>query len=132
MAWTPWLDTLVIMEGVTHGAILGVDGSTWAISDGLSIAPEEVKKLHKVLSTGEVTPAFDLSGQKYVSIRLLDAVLDAFGKTKGYAASIALTKSALVFAIHLPTSETDGAENVSQKLSVAALYLQSQLVGLGF
>jgi len=134
MAWQSWLDTLVQLEGVTHGAIMGQDGSTWAASPGIAITMSEINSL-KITCSAEnrdLPSSFLASNQKYFTLRVLDEIVD--GKMQGNVISVAKTGQALVFAIHTPADDADASQSqyVSQKLNTAAAYIKSQLIAVNF
>jgi profilin len=101
MAWQPYVDSSLVGSGkICAGAILGHDGSVWAASPTLSLAPTETQKLSAAFldPSGIRSEGFKISGTKYITIMSTDK--EIYGKAGACGICCVKTKQAIVVGLY--------------------------------
>lgn len=101
MAWQPYVDSSLIGSGkICAGAILGHDGSIWAVSPSLTLTPSETQKLTSAFldPTSIRSEGFRISGTKYITI--MSTEKEIYGKAGAGGICCVKTKQAVVVGIY--------------------------------
>ena len=85
---------------LTEAAIMGFDGAEWAKTAGLSVKPDEVKKLNDLFKQSENnTPSVMLGGKKY-QVTHYEKNAFVYLKIKEGGATIAKTNKAYIICVY--------------------------------
>eukprot|EP00695_Tsukubamonas_globosa_P000603 TRINITY_DN150_c0_g1_i1.p2 TRINITY_DN150_c0_g1~~TRINITY_DN150_c0_g1_i1.p2 ORF type:complete len:112 (+),score=58.24 TRINITY_DN150_c0_g1_i1:89-424(+) len=101
MSWQSYVDDQLVATGhISRGAILGLDGSTWAISPSLTIKPEELSHLLGGLADNNkfMASGIKLNGDKFMFLRADDR--SVYGKKGAAGVAIVKTNSAIIIGIY--------------------------------
>ena len=90
---------------LTEAAIMGFDGAEWAKTAGLSVKPDEIKKLNDLFKQSENnTPSIMLGGKKY-QVTHYEKNAFVYLKIKEGGATVAKTNKAFIIGVY-NTSKT--------------------------
>ncbi|KEZ41119.1 hypothetical protein SAPIO_CDS7184 [Scedosporium apiospermum] len=128
MSWQAYVDSSLLGTGhLDKAAILAGDGtSTWAISAGFQISPEEGKTIAKALGGDRdavFADGFHVGGERYVVTRAEDRSL--YGRQGKDGVAIVKTNQAIIVGHYGPQHQAGNAANVVEKLA-------DYLIGLGY
>jgi profilin len=116
--WQSYVESNMVMTGfVTVGAILGHDGSIWAISPGFNVSADETKKLFAGYSDPSPLRAGGLfiNGQRYLVLKADDRSI--YGK-KGTGGVITVkTGQAILVGLYDEKIQPGQCANVMEKLA---------------
>ena len=85
---------------LTEAAIMGIDGAEWAKSAGLSVKPDEIKKLNELFKQSENnTPSIMLGGKKY-QVTHYEKNAFVYLKIKEGGATVAKTNKAFIIGVY--------------------------------
>ncbi|XP_014661750.1 PREDICTED: profilin-like [Priapulus caudatus] len=90
MSWQSYVDEQLIGSGcVKHGAIVGLQGGTWAASPGFAVSEAEIAKLVKGFGEASSLQAEGVhaNGIKYMCLNAGDKVIRAKFKNTGLVAA---------------------------------------------
>ena len=148
MSWAPYINNALINKSanghvynnvLTEAAIIGHDGAEWAKTAGLSIKPDEIKKLNDLFKqSANNTPSLMLGGKKYQVTHYETNEKNAFVylKIKDGGATVAKTGKAFIIGVYNTTKnyKYDGKE-LPQGVGMCNTVVEelaNQLKGLGF
>lgn len=124
MSWQEYVDESMVETGkISKGAIIGLDGSVWAISPELNITEEEINNFISSFSDPSSIREHGLyiSTEKYLAIRCDDR--SVYGKNKGSGCICVKTESAILIGIY---EEGMVAGDASKTIEELADYLIEQ------
>eukprot|EP00055_Hartaetosiga_balthica_P018475 m.134482 g.134482 ORF g.134482 m.134482 type:complete len:127 (+) comp9613_c0_seq1:86-466(+) len=113
MSWQTYVDQSLVGSGkMTYAAIHGLDGNPWATSAGLSISPDEAKKIIAGFSnpSGFYATGLFAGKTKYLFIKGDDTTL--IGKKEDTGISIYKTEKTIVIGIYGPGQQAGDCNNV--------------------
>ena len=85
---------------LTEAAIMGMDGAEWAKTAGLSVKPDEIKKLVDLFKQSENnTPSIMLGGKKY-QVTHYEKNAFVYLKIKEGGATVAKTNKAYIIGVY--------------------------------
>ena len=85
---------------LTEAAIMGMDGAEWATTAGLSVKPDEIKKLVDLFKQSENnTPSIMLGGKKY-QVTHYEKNAFVYLKIKEGGATVAKTNKAFIIGVY--------------------------------
>ena len=85
---------------LTEAAIMGMDGAEWAKTAGLSVKPDEIKKLNDLFKQSENnTPSIMLGGKKY-QVTHYEKNAFVYLKIKEGGATVAKTNKAFIIGVY--------------------------------
>ena len=85
---------------LTEAAIMGMDGAEWAKTAGLSVKPDEIKKLNDLFKQSENnTPSIMLGGKKY-QVTHYEKNAFVYLKIKEGGATVAKTNKAYIIGVY--------------------------------
>ena len=85
---------------LTEAAIMGTDGAEWAKTAGLSVKPDEIKKLNELFKQSENnTPSIMLGGKKY-QVTHYEKNAFVYLKIKEGGATVAKTNKAFIIGVY--------------------------------
>ena len=85
---------------LTEAAIMGTDGGEWAKTAGLSVKPDEIKKLVDLFKQSENnTPSIMLGGKKY-QVTHYEKNAFVYLKIKEGGATVAMTNQAFIIGVY--------------------------------
>ena len=85
---------------LTEAAIMGMDGAEWAKTAGLSVKPDEIKKLNELFKQSENnTPSIMLGGKKY-QVTHYEKNAFVYLKIKEGGATVAKTNKAFIIGVY--------------------------------
>ena len=85
---------------LTEAAIMGIDGAEWAKTAGLSVKPDEIKKLNELFKQSENnTPSIMLGGKKY-QVTHYEKNAFVYLKIKEGGATVAKTNKAFIIGVY--------------------------------
>ena len=85
---------------LTEAAIMGIDGAEWAKTAGLSVKPDEIKKLVDLFKQSENnTPSIMLGGKKY-QVTHYEKNAFVYLKIKEGGATVAKTNKAFIIGVY--------------------------------
>ena len=85
---------------LTEAAIMGIDGAEWAKTAGLSVKPDEIKKLVDLFKQSENnTPSIMLGGKKY-QVTHYEKNAFVYLKIKEGGATVAKTNQAYIIGVY--------------------------------
>ncbi len=148
MSWADYINNALINKSanghvynnvLTQAAIIGHDGAEWAKTAGLSIKPDEIKKLNDLFKqSANNTPSLMLGGKKYQVTHYETNEKNAFVylKIKDGGATVAKTGKAFIIGVYNTTKnyKYDGKE-LPQGVGMCNTVVEelaNQLKGLGF
>jgi profilin len=119
MSWQDYVTTNLVGTGfVAKGAIYGLDGNHWAISPGLNIKPDEIKKAIAGFSNG----CSDLranglyfSGEKYLVIKGDDRSI--YAKKGNTGVAMVKTGQAVLVGFYGDKTQPGQCNNTVEKLA---------------
>ena len=121
---------------LTEAAIMGIDGAEWAKTAGLSVKPDEIKKLNDLFKQSENnTPSIMLGGKKY-QVTHYEKNAFVYLKIKEGGATVAKTNKAYIIGIYNTSKKYkyDGKE-LPQGVGMCNTVVEdlaNQLKGLGY
>ena len=85
---------------LTEASIMGIDGAEWAKTAGLSVKPDEIKKLNDLFKQSENnTPSIMLGGKKY-QVTHYEKNAFVYLKIKEGGATVAKTNKAFIIGVY--------------------------------
>ena len=85
---------------LTEASIMGMDGAEWAKTAGLSVKPDEIKKLNELFKQSENnTPSLMLGGKKY-QVTHYEKNAFVYLKIKEGGATVAKTNKAFIIGVY--------------------------------
>ena len=85
---------------LTEAAIVGINGAEWAKTPGLSVKPDEIKKLVELFKQSENnTPSIMLGGKKY-QVTHYEKNAFVYLKIKEGGATVAMTNQAFIIGVY--------------------------------
>jgi len=118
MAWQQYVDQNLVGTGkVAKGAILGLDGNTWATSPGFKVSPAEGQGLAALFNNpGDAfTKGIHISGNKYLAVKADNRSI--YGK-KGPGGSVVVkTGKAVLVALYEEGQQPGNAASVVEKVA---------------
>ena len=145
MSWGDYINNALINKSanghvynnvLTDAAIIGHDGAEWAKTAGLSIKPDEIKKLNDLFKqSANNTPSLMLGGKKY-QVTHYETNAFVYLKIKDGGATVAKTGKAFIIGVYNTTKnyKYDGKE-LPQGVGMCNTVVEelaNQLKGLGF
>ena len=145
MSWGDYINNALINKSanghvynnvLTDAAIIGHDGAEWAKTAGLSIKPDEIKKLCDLFKqSANNTPSLMLGGKKY-QVTHYETNAFVYLKIKDGGATVAKTGKAFIIGVYNTTKnyKYDGKE-LPQGVGMCNTVVEelaNQLKGLGF
>ena len=145
MSWEPYINNALLNKSanghvynnvLTEAAIIGHDGAEWAKTAGLSIKPDEIKKLNDLFKqSANNTPSLMLGGKKY-QVTHYETNAFVYLKIKDGGATVAKTGKAFIIGVYNTTKnyKYDGKE-LPQGVGMCNTVVEelaNQLKGLGF
>ena len=145
MSWADYINNALINKSanghvynnvLTEAAIIGHDGAEWAKTAGLSIKPDEIKKLNDLFKqSANNTPSLMLGGKKY-QVTHYETNAFVYLKIKDGGATVAKTGKAFIIGVYNTTKnyKYDGKE-LPQGVGMCNTVVEelaNQLKGLGF
>ncbi|WAC00215.1 MULTISPECIES: profilin [Pseudomonas] len=130
MSWQAYVDNNLVGTGfVSQGAILGLDGSTWASSPGLCIAPDQIKPvadgLAGILDLGELLKkGLTVNFKKYLVVSPPDSKIIT-GRGYGDGIVITKTKHSIIVGFHYDSMAPGKCASAVEKLA-------DELIELGY
>ena len=121
---------------LTEAAIMGHDGAEWAKTAGLSVKPDEIKKLNELFKQSENnTPSIMLGGKKY-QVTHYEKNAFVYLKIKEGGATVDKTNKAYIIGIYNTSKKYkyDGKE-LPQGVGMCNTVVEdlaNQLKGLGY
>lgn len=116
--WQAYVDNnLVGTKNLTQAAIIGIDGSIWAISSGFTVSQQDGKILVAAFQdpSGIRAKGIFLNGVKYLVLRADERSI--YGK-KGSAGCVCVkTKQAVLIGIYNENIQPGQAANTVEKLA---------------
>lgn len=126
MSWQAYVDQQLVGTGyVTVGAILGLDGSTWAASPSFTISAAEGKALAAGFASPDsiVATGFSLAGTRYLTIRADNR--SVYGKKGATGVSTVKTNQGIIVGVYNESIQPGQNANVVEKLA-------DYLIGCGY
>ena len=110
MSWGPYITNSLINKQdekghvynnvLTEAAIMGINGAEWAKTPGLSVKPDEIKKLVDLFKQSENnTPSIMLGGKKY-QVTHYEKNAFVYLKIKEGGATVAKTNKAFIIGVY--------------------------------
>ena len=145
MSWGDYITNALINKSInnhvynnvlTEAAIIGLEGHEWAKSAGLTVKPDEVKKLNELFKQSENnTPSIMLGGKKY-QVTHYEKNAFVYLKIKEGGATVAKTNKAFIIGIYNTSKKykCDGKE-MPQSVGMCNTVVEElagQLKGQGF
>jgi profilin len=122
--WQAYVDSSLVGTGcVTFGAIVGFDGSVWAISNGFPVSADEVKKLNAAFSApGSIQEnGFMIAKEKYRALNASDRSI--YGRLGSKGVVCCKTNQCIIIAHYNENIQPGQCTNATEKL---ADYLRDQ------
>ena len=122
---------------LTEAAIMGIDGAEWAKSAGLSVKPDEIKKLNELFKQSENnTPSIMLGGKKY-QVTHYEKNAFVYLKIKEGGATVAKTNKAFIIGVYNTSKNYtyDGKKILPQGVGMCNTVVEdlaNQLKGMGY
>ena len=122
---------------LTEAAIMGIDGAEWAKSAGLSVKPDEIKKLNDLFKQSENnTPSIMLGGKKY-QVTHYEKNAFVYLKIKEGGATVAKTNKAFIIGVYNTSKNYtyDGKKILPQGVGMCNTVVEdlaNQLKGQGY
>ena len=110
MSWEPYITNSLVNRQdankhvynnvLTEAAIVGIDGTEWAKTAGLSVKQDEIKKLNDLFKQSENnTPSIMLGGKKY-QVTHYEKNAFVYLKIKEGGATVAKTNKAYIIGVY--------------------------------
>ena len=122
---------------LTEAAIMGIDGAEWAKTAGLSVKPDEIKKLVDLFKQSENnTPSIMLGGKKY-QVTHYEKNAFVYLKIKEGGATVAKTNKAFIIGVYNTSKNYtyDGKKILPQGVGMCNTVVEdlaNQLKGMGY
>ena len=122
---------------LTEAAIMGFDGAEWAKTAGLSVKPDEIKKLNDLFKQSENnTPSIMLGGKKY-QVTHYETNAFVYLKIKEGGATVAKTNKAYIIGVYNTSKNYtyDGKKILPQGVGMCNTVVEdlaNQLKGQGY
>ena len=122
---------------LTEAAIMGIDGAEWAKTAGLSVKPDEIKKLNELFKQSENnTPSIMLGGKKY-QVTHYEKNAFVYLKIKEGGATVAKTNKAFIIGVYNTSKNYtyDGKKILPQGVGMCNTVVEdlaNQLKGQGY
>ena len=122
---------------LTEAAIMGIDGAEWAKTAGLSVKPDEIKKLNDLFKQSENnTPSIMLGGKKY-QVTHYEKNAFVYLKIKEGGATVAKTNKAYIIGVYNTSKNYtyDGKKILPQGVGMCNTVVEdlaNQLKGQGY
>ena len=122
---------------LTEAAIMGTDGGEWAKTAGLSVKPDEIKKLNELFKQSENnTPSIMLGGKKY-QVTHYETNAFVYLKIKEGGATVAKTNKAYIIGVYNTSKNYtyDGKKTLPQGVGMCNTVVEdlaNQLKGQGY
>ena len=122
---------------LTEAAIMGFDGAEWAKTAGLSVKPDEIKKLNDLFKQSENnTPSIMLGGKKY-QVTHYETNAFVYLKIKEGGATVAKTNKAYIIGVYNTSKNYtyDGKKTLPQGVGMCNTVVEdlaNQLKGQGY
>ena len=122
---------------LTEAAIMGIDGAEWAKTAGLSVKPDEIKKLNDLFKQSENnTPSIMLGGKKY-QVTHYEKNAFVYLKIKEGGATVAKTNKAFIIGVYNTSKNYtyDGKKILPQGVGMCNTVVEdlaNQLKGMGY
>ena len=122
---------------LTEAAIMGIDGAEWAKTAGLSVKPDEIKKLVDLFKQSENnTPSIMLGGKKY-QVTHYEKNAFVYLKIKEGGATVAKTNQAYIIGVYNTSKNYtyDGKKILPQGVGMCNTVVEdlaNQLKGMGY
>jgi len=118
MSWQGYVDQQLIATGnIAQGAILGLDGNTWATSAGFTITPAEGAALANNFKNPSAAQAGGIvaAGTRYLTLKADDRSI--YGK-KGTSGIVTVkTATAVLIGVYKEGTQPGAAANTVEKLA---------------
>ena len=147
MSWSEYVEKKIINytteEGHTYsnacseGAIVGLDGTVWAVSSGLKLESAEITAINNYFKTkGQAASALTINKKKYLVTCFNADSNSVYLKCNGGGACIAMTTKAFILGTYdvskkMSQDGTEKTQNVGYCNS-AVENLQQQLLSSGY
>ena len=122
---------------LTEAAIVGINGAEWAKTPGLSVKPDEIKKLVELFKQSENnTPSIMLGGKKY-QVTHYEKNAFVYLKIKEGGATVAKTNKAYIIGVYNTSKNYtyDGKKTLPQGVGMCNTVVEdlaNQLKGQGY